>query len=124
MTDHLVNGTRGQGADAHEMARQLNSHLGPTLVVALADGTSKEQALEWGQPDGPEPSADAARRLELAHHVWTEVAAAEGDDVARAWLTGGNPLLGEDTPVNAIRERRATEVMAAVRALIEGGSDV
>lgn len=119
MTDHLVDGTRGQEADVHEMARQLDSHLGPTLVAALTGATDKGQAIRWAKPDGPEPRPAAVRRLQLAHQVWTQVAAAAGEDVARAWMIGANPLLGEDTPATAIREDRAPEVLAAVRALIE-----
>jgi len=110
--------------DVHEMARQLNSHLGPTLVAALTGATDKGQAIRWAKPDGPEPRPDAARRLQLAHRVWTHIAVAENEHTARAWFIGGNPLLGEDTPLTAIREDRAREVMAAVRALLEDQPDV
>ena len=124
MTDHPANGAGGQGADLHEIASHLVARLGPTLVAALAGATSREQATAWARPDGPEPSPDAARRLELAHRVWTQVAAAEGDDVARAWFIGGNPLLGDHVPLTAILDDRATEVMAAVRAFLEDRPDV
>lgn len=124
MTEHPADGAGGQGVDLHEIARQLVSHLGPTLVAALAGATDRGRAIEWAKPDGPEPPPDAARRLQLAHRVWTLVAAAEGDDIARAWFVGGNPLLGEHIPLTAILEDRAPEVMAAVRALLEDQPDV
>ena len=110
--------------DVHEMARQLNSNLGPTMVAALTGATDKGQAIRWAKPDGPAPRPDAVRRLQLAHRVWTHVAVAENEHTARAWFIGGNPLLGEDTPLTAIREDRAREVMAAVQALLEDRPDV
>ena len=55
---------------------------------------------------------------------WTRIAVGETEHTARAWFIGGNPLLGEDTPLTAIREDRAREVMAAVRALLEDRPDV
>jgi len=124
MTDHPADANGEEDVDLHEVARQLVSHLGPTLVAALAGATAKGQAIEWAMPDGPEPPPDAARRLELAHRVWTEVAASEGDDVTRAWFLGYNPLLGDHVPLTAILDDRATEVMAAVRAFLEDRPDV
>lgn len=124
MTDHPADANGEEDVDLREIARQLVSHLGPTLVAALTGATDKGQAIEWAMPDGPEPQPDAARRLELAHRVWTEVAAAEGDDVTRAWFIGYNPLLGDQLPLTAILDDRATEVMAAVRAFLEDRPDV
>lgn len=124
MTEHTADRGSQHGADLHEIARQLISHLGPTLVAALTGATAKEQAIAWAMPDGPEPPADAARRFELAHRVWTQVAAAEGDDITRAWFIGANPLLGDQVPLTAILDDRAAEVMVAVRAFLEDRPDV
>ena len=124
MTEPLADGADWQGADLHEIARQLNSRLGPTLVAALTGATDKARAIEWAKPDGPEPPHDAARRLVLAHRVWAQVAAAESDDITRAWFIGGNPLLGDHIPLTAILGDRGPDVMAAVRAFLEGRPDV
>ena len=105
--------------DIHEMTRQLNAHLGPTIVAALAGAKDKGQAIRWARPDGPEPRPDVVARLQLAHRAWTHLAVAENEHIARAWFLGGNPFLGEDTPVTAIREDRRKQVMDAVAALLE-----
>lgn len=110
--------------DVHEMVRELNSHLGPTLAAALAGATGKTQTIRWATPDGPEPRPDATRRPQLAHRIWAQIAVAENDHTARAWFIGGNPLLDEDTPVTAIREDRGQQVMIAVRALLEDRPDL
>lgn len=43
----------------------------------------------------------------------------EGGSVARAWFIGANPWLGDDTPVNAIRDGKWTAVAAAAKALVD-----
>lgn len=102
-----------------EIVRQLNVSLGATLVAALAGSKDPRISYKWQRVDGPEPKDGAQARLQLAHRAWTEVSAAEGDHVARLWFIGANPWLDEDTPIDAIREDRARDVMAAARAMVE-----
>jgi len=108
--------------DVHEVARQLNAHLGATLIAAVAGTPDRKLPVRWAKSDGPHPGSDYERRLRLAHRLWSEIAAAEGDHVARAWFIGGNPLLEEDTPITAIREDRAKQVTAAKDAFLEDQS--
>jgi hypothetical protein len=61
----------------------------------------------------------ALERLELAEAVWCTVQGAEGPEVARAWFIGGNPWLGDDTAITAIREGRFKEVIAAAQAVVD-----
>ncbi|MEO8907469.1 MAG: hypothetical protein ABI310_05265 [Microbacteriaceae bacterium] len=109
--------------DPHELVRQLNAGLGPTLVAALAGASSRKQPYEWAKLDGPVPRAAAWNRLQFAHQVWHALSSEEGVDVARRWFIGGNPLLAETTPVMAIREDRHAAVRRAVQAFIDGDID-
>ena len=88
----------------HQVARELNAALGPTLVAALAGTRDRDQPAQWAQPDGPEPGSEFAQRLRFAHEQWGHLTAGEGDDVARLWFIGGNPRFGEDNAVTAIRK--------------------
>ncbi len=106
----------------HEVARQLNAGLGPTLVAALTGTKDRKLPIRWAHTGGPEPGPDFRRRLLLAHRVWTQIAQEETADVARAWFIGANPFLDEDTPLTAIREDRARPVVAAVTAFVEDSS--
>lgn len=106
--------------DIHEIVRQLNASLGPTLVAALTGSKDRKQPIRWARANGPKPGTDFTRRLQLAHREWTRLEQADGEHVARAWFIGGNPMLDEDTPLTAIREDRAKEVTAAVTAFLEG----
>ena len=42
--------------------------------------------------------------------------------VARAWFIGANPFLDEETPLTAIREDRARQVVAAATAFVEASA--
>lgn len=109
--------------DIHAIVRHLNAALGPTLVSSLAGSKDRKLPIRWAKSDGPEPRADSHRRIVFAHRQFSEIADAEGASVARQWFIGGNPLLGESTPVTAIREDRHAEVARAVRAFIAGDVD-
>lgn len=106
-------------ARTRALARHLMAVLGPTLVSTLAGSKDSRAATGWGSLDGPLPSADASLRLECAYYAWQKVSAAEGDDVARAWFVGGNPWLGDDSPITAIREGRFREVDNAAKACVD-----
>lgn len=109
--------------DVHELVRRLNSHLGPTLVAALANVRDRKLPSKWAQADGPEPRNESWARLQMAHRVWMLITGAEDDYVARAWFIGANPRLGEVSPVMKLREGALSEVMSAARAFVEGIDD-
>ena len=109
--------------DIHDIVRQLNAALGPTVVAAMSGSKDRRLPIRWAKADGPEPRTKAARRLRFAHRQWTLLAAADGEHVARQWFIGGNPHLSENTPVTAIREDRHDEVANAVDSFIAGPAD-
>lgn len=102
-----------------EIVRQLNSALGATLVAALAGSKDAKISYRWARTDGPEPRAEAQARLQLAHRAWTAVTGVEGEHVARLWFVGANPWLGEVSPIEAIKDMRAKDVMGAAAAMTE-----
>ncbi|ROS22173.1 hypothetical protein EDF22_3679 [Rathayibacter sp. PhB127] len=121
--------TTGQHArtarmDVHEVAAVLVQGLGPTLVAAMTGSKDRKLPSKWAKPDGPRPSADFTRRLQLGHRVWVALSGSESEHVARQWFLGGNPVLHEDTPITAIREDRGSEVIEAVESFLRGDPDV
>lgn len=109
--------------DIHDIVRELNAALGPTLVATLSGSKDRKLPIRWAKADGPEPRTDASRRLQFAHRQWTLLAAADGEHVARQWFIGGNPHLNENTPLTAIREDRHGDVAGAVESFIAGPAD-
>jgi hypothetical protein len=110
--------------DLHQVARELVDGLGPTLVAAMTGTKDRKLPSKWAKPDGPKPSPDFARRLQLAHRAWRMLEQAESEHVARQWFIGGNPILGEATPLTAIREDQGAAVIRAVSAFLQDEPDV
>lgn len=106
--------------DVHELARQLVGHLGGTLVATLANVRDRKLPYRWLKADGPIPRDDALVRLQTAYQIWSRIAGAESDYVARAWFIGVNPRLGDEQPVMAIRNGRYAETLAAAKAFVDG----
>jgi hypothetical protein len=61
----------------------------------------------------PEQRADVVRVFQL-------IAAREGEPLARAWMLGMNPHLGDENPILVIRDGRTREVEGAARAYLDG----
>lgn len=103
--------------DIHEVVRRMNSHIGATLVAALAGSRDSKLPYRWAKSTTPSNEAEA--RIRMAHRVWTLIADAESDHVARAWFIGANPLLDEESPVMALREDGLRDVSLAAQAFLE-----
>ncbi|BDH55674.1 hypothetical protein [Tsukamurella sp. PLM1] len=106
-----------------ELVRQLNSHLGPTLVATLAGVRDRKLPHKWAKIDGPSPRPEALERLQMAHRVWGLIATSESDSIARAWFIGLNPRLGEVAPIMALRAGDSAAVWHAARAFVSGTDD-
>ncbi|RFA16301.1 hypothetical protein B7R21_02685 [Subtercola boreus] len=110
--------------DSHQIAAEMVGALGPTLVAAMTGSKDRKLPSKWARPDGPTPSTDFLRRLQFGHRTWKRIEGEEGAHVARQWFIGGNPLLGEVTPLTAIREDRLREVSVALDGFLSSAADV
>ena len=104
--------------DTAQLAQQLNTHLGSTLVALLANVNDRKLPRRWAKGE-VRPSSSREQRLRVAHRAWREIASAETDHVARAWFIGLNPHLGEITPIEALRRGRLDEVLAAASQFVK-----
>jgi hypothetical protein len=114
---------RATRREIHDLVRELNAALGPTLVAAATGSKDRKLPIKWAKDDGPRPGVDFERRLRLISRTWGAVAELEGPHVARAWFIGANPFLGERTPLTAIRDDDAAQVGRAVQAFLDGAVD-
>lgn len=105
--------------DLRELVAALIEALGPTLVQAMTGTKDRGMPARWARADGPEPRARTQEQLRLGYRVWSMMRQAEGPRVASAWLSGSNSRLGELTPITAIRELQAAEVVGAAVAFID-----
>lgn len=102
----------------HELVGELIEGLGPTLVQAMTGTKDRSMPARWARADGPVPRQTAQDQLRLGYRVWSMMRETEGPRVAAAWLSGANPNLDEMTPITAIRELRAADVVGAAHAFI------
>ena len=103
-----------------ELARQLVSHLGPTVVAVLAGVRDRKLPHKWASDHGPTPRNSSVQRLQVAHRAWAAVATAEGEEIARSWFIGANPRLDEKPPFVAINDGDFKPVMSAAAAFVDG----
>jgi hypothetical protein len=104
-------------AEAREIARQLNTHLGPSLVALLANVSDRKLPRQWAEGEAL-PTDSSKARLDAGHRTWREIASAETDHVARAWFVGTNPQLDDLTPIEALRLGRIDQVLAAASQFV------
>lgn len=103
--------------DIHVLVKVLNENVGTAVVQAMTGTKSRNAPRDWAKTVSPRPDAEAC--LRLGYRAWRTIESSDGPSVALAWLVGANPRLGERTPVTAIREQRAEEVMAAAQSFVE-----
>lgn len=106
--------------DLHHLVAELVAELGPTVVQAMTGNRDRSAPASWARVDGPTPRPITQEQLRLGYRVWAMMRDAEGQRVAAAWMTGANPRLAEDSPLTAIREHRASDVVGAAEAFIAG----
>lgn len=111
-TDAFAEATR---KEIHMVVAELLADLGPTAIQAMTGTRDRSMPSRWAKEDGPRPQTTTVERLRLGYRVWLMLSE-EGPRVAAAWMIGANPLLGEDTPLTAVRENRVAEVVAAAEA--------
>ncbi len=104
--------------DFHDLVRELNEHVGATVVQTMAGVKDRTAPYRWAKPDGPMPKHEIINRLQLGYRVWRTLETAEGPDVALTWLVGANPMLDEQLPLLYIQQGRTQEVLGAAEAFV------
>jgi len=97
---------------------ELLRELGPTLIGEITGLRVASDAVFWVNT-GLRPSAAEAERLRCALAVFRVVAAHEGGDRARSFMSADNPQLDGMSPVKAISRDRLNEALDAAYAHVE-----
>ncbi len=111
---------RAVSFEIKDIARYLEEALGQKLVAFLAGVNDTNRVGRWSQGKQA-PRIEAERRLRAAFQIFHLLLGGDGPEVVRAWFIGMNPQLDDDPPVQAIREGRLTEALAAAQSFIVGG---
>jgi transcriptional regulator with XRE-family HTH domain len=89
---------------------------GAELADAL--GVSRSQITRWLRGAGIDPLN--AEKIDLLELVIANLLRIYEPDVARAWLFGLNPHLGNRRPIDLVRMGKLEELMRAIRAARAG----
>jgi hypothetical protein len=96
---------------------KMEDWLGPRLVGAICGLDEKVTTETWAvQP----LSSEMELQVRIGYTVFRAITETEGPDMARAWMIGMSPLLGDSSPIQEIGAGRGQEVLAAVRVYLEG----
>jgi hypothetical protein len=98
-----------------EVTRFLVEVLGRSLVMRLAGVTDPNAIGDWAT-GARHPRTASEQRLRTAYRAFQTVSSSDNEFAARAWFIGLNPQLGDQAPIDAIREDRQKEVVVAAEA--------
>jgi hypothetical protein len=102
-----------------EIVSRLRTLLGRDVVAVLVRRAPRA-VTRWVAGD-TEPLAREEGLLRDAYQITQLLSEVEPDEVVRAWFMGMNPHLGDESPVEALREGRVRDAMAAARAFVNAG---
>jgi len=102
-----------------EIVGRLRTVLGRDVVAVLVKRTPRA-VTRWVAGD-TEPPAREEDLLRDAFQIVQLLSEVEPDEVVRAWFMGMNPQLGDESPVETLREGRVRDAMAAARAFMNAG---
>jgi hypothetical protein len=97
----------------------LQDSLGTKLTAYIAGVADAKMVSKWANGT-TNPNDDRERILRDTHTIFQMILHAEDEFVARAWFIGRNPNLDDEAPIDALREGRVKDVIAAARAYADG----
>ena len=85
-------------------------------AAELADalGVNRSQITRWLRGAGIDPLN--AEKIDILELVLSNVLRLYAPEVARAWLFGFNPQLGNRRPIDLVRAGKVEEILGALRA--------
>src|SRR5262249_5574842 len=102
-----------------EIADALQRLFGQKLTAVLGGVQNPKAVSKWAG-GGLCPHKGTAQRLRNVFHVVQLLAQLESEDTVRAWFTGMNPSLDDDSPAMRIADE-PTRVLQAARSFLATG---
>lgn len=104
--------------------KELSQIVGVKLVTYVS-GVGETRAVKEWMDGSRSPKQDVEPKLRLTLQLAETIAAHDNAGVARAWLQGLNPHLGDRSPARLLRdgdyEEVGPQITAALRSFIVGG---
>ncbi|MGN6031231.1 MAG: XRE family transcriptional regulator [Thermomicrobiales bacterium] len=109
-------------APINELAAELQGLLSRRLTAYIAGVTDAKAVTRWANGDVKEIRDPwVEQRLRATYEVATYLLNFESSATVKAWFIGLNPQLGDEAPVDLLRNNRLKDVLSAARAFAVGG---
>jgi len=106
----------------NEMAGALQERLSRRITAYIAGIDNGKTVSRWASGEvGTIRDHEVEQKLRTAYEISLLLANYESTATIRSWFIGLNPQLGDDTPIDALREGRLKETVVAARAFTVGG---
>lgn len=101
-----------------EIAAELQEALGQRLVAYATGVRSPKLVGRWASGATEKPREEAQVRLRLLYRVKRTLSEVYDDSTIRAFLVGANPDIGDQTPIDAIRDGHGIDAVRAAQAFL------
>jgi hypothetical protein len=106
------------------IASDLQQALGQRLVAYVTQNRSPKVVGRWARGEGEPQDDDAKQRLRGLYRTWLILASTEEPPTIRNWLLGANPHLGDQAPIELLREGDSTKVQRAAQEFVRDGDSL
>ncbi|MGB3305239.1 MAG: hypothetical protein WBA63_03575 [Thermomicrobiales bacterium] len=109
-------------APLNELASALQSSLSRRVTAYIAGVNDGKTVSRWanGEVFGIRDHT-VEQKLRTAYEIFLLLMNYESTQTVKAWFIGLNPQLGDESPIDALREGRLKEAITAARAFTVGG---
>lgn len=109
-------------APVNELATSLQHALSRRLTAYIAGVNNAKTVNRWANGEVTEiRDPFVEQKLRVAYEIYLLLMNFEASPTVKSWFIGLNPQLGDVAPIEAIREGRLKDAIAAARAFTVGG---
>jgi hypothetical protein len=106
----------------NELVSALQARLSRRITAYIAGVDSVKTVTRWASGEvATVRDHEMEQRLRTAYEVFLLLANYDSVNTVKAWFIGLNPQLGDEAPIDALREGRLRDVLSAARAFTIGG---
>lgn len=106
----------------NEMAHALQTLLSRRIAAYIAGVNDGKTVTRWANGEVSEiRDPETEQRLRTTYEIFLLLMQHESVHTVKAWFIGLNPQLGDVAPIDALREGRLRDTIAAARAFAIGG---
>lgn len=106
----------------NEMVSALQVRLSRRITAYIAGVDNGKTVSRWASGEVPTiRDPEVEQKLRTAYEIFLLLTNYESVNTVKAWFIGLNPQLGDVAPIDALREGRLKDSIAAARAFTVGG---